>query len=479
MIYDFDDLRKILLPKYLIIGSGPAGITLSRALASHGKESMILEAGGLDFTENVQETAKGEVVGDLYFDLEYSHLKFFGGSSNHWNGFCRHIDAHDFEKRTDIQDHIGWPIGKHDLDPFYQETCEILEVDPMQERQLDESLKEIEFSLSPPVRFSTKYKDFFAKSSRANVCLNSNVTAIAAKNGRVKSITVQGPDKSKLEIQPEIVIFCMGGIDNSRLLLWSNEVSEEPVVKNVKTLGRYWFEHPHNIAGQVDLKKNRGIFDFSSQYNLSFFSPTKQALRKYGILNASLRVQDINVTSSDMKKHTRDLICKSKILTNVAELSMGENLSCTSQIELVWEQEPRRDNRIALSMSERDYFGVPRPTLFWKKSELDYRTAKVMMELYGSYIATNCDGVLESFDHIINEENYPENGWMAGNHHLGGTRMAETAEEGIVDKNLKIFDLNNAYILGSSVFPTGGHANPTFTIVQLALRLGDHFSNKE
>lgn len=60
---------------------------------------------------------------------------------------------------------------------------------------------------------------------------------------------------------------------------------------------------------------------------------------------------------------------------------------------------------------------------------------------------------------------------------MGGIRMASDGRDGVVDKVLRIFGMKNIYVLGSSVFPTVGHANPTFTIVQLALRLGDHLAH--
>ena len=52
--------------------------------------------------------------------------------------------------------------------------------------------------------------------------------------------------------------------------------------------------------------------------------------------------------------------------------------------------------------------------------------------------------------------------------------MAETPDDGVVDANCKVFGQENLYVAGSSVFPSCGHANPTLTIVQLALRLADH-----
>ena len=73
---------------------------------------------------------------------------------------------------------------------------------------------------------------------------------------------------------------------------------------------------------------------------------------------------------------------------------------------------------------------------------------------------------------------FPDSLETGGHHHMGGTRMGDNAISGVVDKNLKVFNKENFYILGSSVFPTGGHANPTVTILQLALRLSSHLSQR-
>jgi len=61
-----------------------------------------------------------------------------------------------------------------------------------------------------------------------------------------------------------------------------------------------------------------------------------------------------------------------------------------------------------------------------------------------------------------------------GFHHLGTTRMAADPRAGVVDADCRVHGVANLYIAGSSVFPTGGCANPTLTIVALALRLADH-----
>ena len=74
---------------------------------------------------------------------------------------------------------------------------------------------------------------------------------------------------------------------------------------------------------------------------------------------------------------------------------------------------------------------------------------------------------------MYNDEDYDV---VVGNHQLGGTRIGVNSDDSVVDKNLKIHGKDNLYINGSSVFRTGGHSHPTYTIVKLAVRLADHLS---
>jgi choline dehydrogenase-like flavoprotein len=473
MIFNFDYLLQSNIPNVLIIGSGPAGITLSHSLASRGIGSLILEIGDKNWSEKAHSTSKGTVIGDDYLPLEHTHLKFFGGSSNHWAGVCRHLDAFDFKQRMDIDGHMGWPINKSDLDPFYADACDILEVSPMSERAISEDLNEVEFGLSPPVKFSQKYEEFYKTSHLAHICLNSYLLNVSADNTGIRKANVAGPNGEHIQIDVNTIIFCGGGIENSRTLLWSNQVADKPVVQTAATLGKYWFEHPHNDAGDVRLLDD--IYDYRTPWGMGFFSPSTQALKKYKILNACLRLQRF---PNGVNTIVRNALCSTKSLDSKSASTFGRQVDCLHNLQLVWEQEPRAENRIELSTTEKDAFGVPRPILHWSLSELDYRTARVMMELMGAHIAMDNLGALRVFEHIIAMKKYPPGGIMAGCHHMGGTRMADNAQYGVVDKNSKIFGMDNGYVLGSSVFPYGGHANPTFTIVQLALRLAEHLSHR-
>jgi choline dehydrogenase-like flavoprotein len=116
--------------------------------------------------------------------------------------------------------------------------------------------------------------------------------------------------------------------------------------------------------------------------------------------------------------------------------------------------------------------------LYWKKSAAERRTASVATYLLGAALVQKDIGRLRIRNYLTNGGTWPEDGQPAGWHHMGGTRMADSSSTGVVDKNCKVFDMNNLYVGGSSVFATGGHASPTYNIVRLALRLGDHLAAK-
>jgi choline dehydrogenase-like flavoprotein len=67
--------------------------------------------------------------------------------------------------------------------------------------------------------------------------------------------------------------------------------------------------------------------------------------------------------------------------------------------------------------------------------------------------------------------------YNSASHNIGTTRMSEDPRTGVVDQHAKVHGVSNLYVAGSSVFPTGGHANPTLTIVAHALLLADHLKS--
>jgi choline dehydrogenase-like flavoprotein len=64
--------------------------------------------------------------------------------------------------------------------------------------------------------------------------------------------------------------------------------------------------------------------------------------------------------------------------------------------------------------------------------------------------------------------------WLPGAHAMGTLRMASIRESGVVDANCCVHGVQNLYVASSAAFSTGGFANPTLTIIALALRLAKH-----
>ena len=228
----FSELATLEAVDYCIIGAGPAGITCARVLASRNRKVLLLEGGDHEWSEESQSLYGGETIGDTYYDLQDARLRYFGGTSNHWAGWCRPLDAHDFEGKG--QAGIGrWPIRRMDLDKYFPPAAEILEIErPAPDIPLPGGmLHRISASFSPPVRFGEKYENEIVGSDSIILCVNCNVTRMTGAAGAVSSITVQDYGGARIEVKARNFIRSCGGIENSRLLLWRNVASDGAVLK--------------------------------------------------------------------------------------------------------------------------------------------------------------------------------------------------------------------------------------------------------
>src|SRR5512132_3027299 len=112
-----------------IIGAGAAGISLALEWIGAKQRVILLEGGGFDYEPKTQDLYRGENAGLPYYPLHAARLHMFGGTTNHWAGFCSPFDPIDFEKR-DWVPNSGWPIARADLDPFYARANTVLELGP-------------------------------------------------------------------------------------------------------------------------------------------------------------------------------------------------------------------------------------------------------------------------------------------------------------------------------------------------------------
>lgn len=468
---DFESFRASgRTAKVCIIGSGPAGTTIARKLAAAGVPSVVFEAGGTEWSEDSQDFYRGKTVGDPYFDLDVTRLRFLGGCSNHWAGWCRVLDKHDFEPKAWVPD-TGWPIGRADIEPYLEEVHDILELVPFRpDVPISDDIRLVQLIKSPAVRFGEKFHDEIERSPLIALVLNTYVTELAGDGRRITGARIWSRDRDAGTFVADYYVPCTGGLENSRLLLWSNERSNGAVVPNAAALGRYWMEHPQFLGGDAILA-DLGIFPTDTT-NEAFFSPSPAAMEARQIMNFGIRL--IETPYGGVKQVIADLACVAPDFAEWAAGQLGLHMRCASQLYVGWEQAPLASNFIRLSADDRDKVGVPRIELYWKKSELERRTIIEGLRLFGETLAAKDLGRVRIADWLVNGEDYPTDQELAGHHHMGGTRMGDTPDKSVVDRNCKVHGIDNLYVGGSSVFATSGQCNPTTTITALACRLGEY-----
>ena len=163
---DFNAYRAATFaPRVAIIGAGVAGITIAHILDRKGIPAVVFEAGGEEFTDESQDFYRGKTVGDDYFELDATRLRYLGGSSNHWAGWCRVLDAWDFEKRDHVPD-SGWPITRADIEPHLDEVHRILDLPAFRpDRPLTDNMRWMNLIKNEPVLFGEKYRSALADSA--------------------------------------------------------------------------------------------------------------------------------------------------------------------------------------------------------------------------------------------------------------------------------------------------------------------------
>jgi GMC oxidoreductase len=138
------------------------------------------------------------------------------------------------------------------------------------------------------------------------------------------------------------------------------------------------------------------------------------------------------------------------------------------------EQSPDRSNRIMLQ-EQTDAFGQRKIKVLWRWNELDLRSIRQAQQIFREELGAAGIGIF-----IPVQENFGSQprSFNSPHHFLGTTRMHDNPRNGVVDADCRVHEVRNLFIAGSSVFPTGGFANPTLTIVALALRLATHLQTE-
>jgi len=474
-----------------ISGSGPAGLPLALKLAERRQRVLLLEAGGLQFSQRSNDVYQGSNTGLEYFEPHASRQRFFGGTSNHWGGWCREMNASNFAVREYVP-YSGWPIRKADLDPYAAEAGNILHVhtpevaDYLLQGEQGAGLRKTAFRYSePPARLGEKFRQAVAESERVVCVLNANLVDIDLGENldAVTAFLVSGYDGKRYRARAGQYVLCHGGIENPRTLLNAKRQKQDGIGNDTGLVGRFFMEHPHFTTGfGIVNHAHPGLQRFAgvgcSGLRAAVYEPTEAFQQREKVLAFGLRFSPQQGMcqpdeQTPFRARLRQLVCNSDALLGPGE-DTGRGFDMC--FKTAAEQSPDPASRVSLG-DERDRFGNRRVRVHWQLNELDLRTLKASALQAGRLMAEHDLGRVRLPDWLLDADPVPpglSSDEVAGYHHMGTTRMADSPQHGVVDRNQRVFGIANLYIGGSSVFATGGHVNPTFTIVQMSLRLADH-----
>ena len=515
-----------------IIGAGAAGISLAQALVNTPLDICLMETGGFTPEAAHAQLASTELQqGD--YNTAGCRLRFFGGSTNHWGGNNMPLDELDFEAREWVE-YSGWPLSRADLEPWYAEANRVLNAGAYEysrDELLDESwpfpqldlelLKDVYWRLTPqPTTFAGGYRETFDKASNLRVYLNATVTRLHSDENAstVHTASVSDTEGNRAVVKARYFIVAAGALESSRLLLASNDINAAGLDNNHDQLGRYFMMHPHVDIGRVtglrsDLAR---LFDRHTRNGIEIIagiSPSAASQRANSILNGAIMLQGIpdadtgyvalmklrdalvqryyawrlDIEGAELPPEAGDwawtaLADIDSVIAGLWARSQdnnyaGDSAGGVANIYLQSEQAPNPASRVTLGQN-LDALGVPRMDVNTRVLPIDKRTLRVIGELLGRELGMLNAGRVQLDEWLFDDSIDWQRQIWGGCHHMGTTRMSDAPERGVVDANCKLHGIDNTYVASGSVFSTSGHANPTITIVALALRLAEHLQQK-
>ncbi len=365
-----------------------------------------------------------------YFDLDVCQLRYFGGNTNAWGGWCRPLDDMDFRRRPWVED-SGWPFSASELAPYYQSAHTLCQI-PVPEYDPEETVKSLDkkharvlpfdrsklettiYRFSPPTRFGQVYREELAKAGNIQCILHANVLNINVipTAARVTDVAVGSLAGNRFTVSASCFVLAAGGIENSRLLLLSNDVVANGLGNQHDLVGRYFMEHPHtkrvllsprrsNAAALYGLRfRQRGVsarlslpdsaqeqlevLNYSGNIHPIYFCHNSSGWLSFRKLVLSLdpsRACDPYVRFPPYGKRGLSSDQFSQIVRQIDRVTIAALLQLVQPNQLISgfvlesksEQAPNPNSRVTLQ-HERDAFGLNRVQLDWRMLPIDRRT---------------------------------------------------------------------------------------------------------
>jgi choline dehydrogenase-like flavoprotein len=379
---------------------------------------------------------------------------------------------------------------------------------------------------SCPTDFGARYSHRLRAATNIRVLLNANLTQLHfhPSGAAVSSVSLRTLGAKQITVRTSQVVLAAGGLEIPRLLLanrdkWPNGIGNEHDV-----VGRYYMCHIAGTIGTLKLKAPDRVWHGYDVADDGTYCRRRLALapetqRQERIGNFVGRLHHPRITDPEHRTAVLSALQLAKGLIPYEygkRLHGGERPSMRTwmrhagnvlrapgqviafghhmlrdrllaerkfpsiivrstaghySLDFHAEQEPRAASRVSLT-GQRDELGTQRLLVDWRYSAADVATVRRAVQLLAADIETCGIGVFEYDPDSIELEMSRYGAY--GGHHIGTARMGSNPRSSVVDANCRVHGVENLFIAGSAVFPTSSQANPTLTIVALAVRLAAH-----
>ncbi|MFI4914504.1 MAG: GMC oxidoreductase [Steroidobacterales bacterium] len=516
--------KQRLSAQVCIIGSGPAGLALCRALTERGVGVVLLEAGdaaprlleAAQWPECLQHDYKGATLGRSFG---------LGGTSALWGGQLLPLRPEEMRARA----HCGasaWPIRHQEIAAHYAlierwvgvvsapYNLDAMTLSDHPLAQLDWNGLAPRFSKWIPMRrrnLATAWLPGIIASGRARVVINATVqgweTVRRGDAAEVVKILARSDSDHQLEVEAPLCVICAGALESTRLALELSAKCPEGGSVNRALLGQGLQDHLSVRLGEL---QPRAGSRFAALFAPFFSGSTMRSLRldlppqlaeQEGLPAAYLHivaeaapnsgfaaVRDTlrSLQAHELRRAVGHGLRGLGALPEVLELLYGRAIRrrllfprrARLWVNLDFEQPQQSENRLSLS-EQCDASGRRRLQVRWSPPVCPARLIAVMTRQLQTCWQRNdlsAAAELKLFDAQKIAASMPDNLYDIY-HPARTTRMGASAQNGVVDPDLRLFGTTNCYVLSSSVFPSMGAANPTFTLMALALRLAAHLAS--
>jgi choline dehydrogenase-like flavoprotein len=285
--------------------------------------------------------------------------------------------------------------------------------------------------MNGPIRVARDLLPDLSASPRVTLISGATATRLVVDaTGRVTGVQARSLAGEEKTVQANAYVVACGAIETPRLLLLSRSNAFPDGIGNHSSLvGKNFMEHP----------------------NLVFF----------GKIPGVERNEDGDGRCYQFYQEFKDRELGGVVLGfKLQSPRQPGRLRITGGIEMV----PSEVNQVRLSSNQVDYFGNPGAVLSFSYQEKDLRSQEELRSLITRiFTDLKAEGIQEQ-----------EPVWS--HHHIGTCRMGDDPATSVTDRNLRVHETENLYVLSSAVFVTSGGGNPTLTIVALAHRLADHLT---